>query len=169
MLVDQLSDYPQSVAEGLDGTLWIYTRSGIYVKQADGKRVEQAAGRFGLPRQIQTAAFMACTSGVFACIDQTLLWKGNDKEQFQPVLGVPQRSTLVLSNPDSSGSIWASAQPEDAGLAPEIGKHYLYPQPRCSGSLEKQRGFPRQGGSDSSTSKGPTEEKSFGRVGLPPS
>ena len=122
VIADLSPDYAQSFAEEADGTVWLSARAALFRRRAGGVGPESVNGRLGLPASFQAAALVASEEGVLLAIDHTLYYRPRGDVSFRPVAGAPAAGHLLLSNPDSTGTVWAMAQRVGQATAPRLGR-----------------------------------------------
>ena len=122
LVASGLPDYAQSFAEEPDGHLWISTRHSLFVKNPGSVNAEAALGTRGLPPSARSTEVFSAGSLLFAAVDQTLFWKGALQADFSPVDAMPAAGGVHLSNPDSSGAVWASLENPGEARVPFLGR-----------------------------------------------
>ena len=122
VIATDLPDYVQSFAEDGDSSVWISTRRALFVRLPGEREARSAMGTMGLPASARSTAVFTDGKRIFAAVDQTLLWKEPAMPAFQSVEGMPSGGDVHLSNPDSSGAVWALLETPGESRIPILGR-----------------------------------------------
>ncbi|MGH7943429.1 MAG: ATP-binding protein [Opitutaceae bacterium] len=127
-VVEQLPDLTASLAEDLDGRLWIGTLArGLFVASLRSDTVVEArpaAGLFGLPKLDGPAQVRTNGAGDVMVLANNGAWawpKAAAKPGFVPVANFPIRSIASVSGMASDGTVWVAHENMDT-LAPCVGR-----------------------------------------------
>ncbi len=112
VLVQNLPDLAQTLAEDRSGALWLgtTTRGILMAKPQSDSPVEAVATgpAEGLPGSAFRSSVLGAPDGTVLAFSTLGGWiKGRDAKRFEPIAAYPQRGSPALSNVDANGAAWA--------------------------------------------------------------
>jgi signal transduction histidine kinase/CheY-like chemotaxis protein/HPt (histidine-containing phosphotransfer) domain-containing protein len=126
VVVRGLPEVSTSIAEDVDGRLWIGTSArGLYMAppHSDGAVVAQSAsGSFGVPELTGRAHVRTNAAGTVLVVANVGAWqKAAGAATFVPVINFPERGVAAVSDMAADGSVWVAHENTDT-LAPCVGR-----------------------------------------------